>query len=96
MFLGSGYLTSLLQRAGAAKSDPSAFGCAALLFSTDVPSRHKPTPDGIKHLFDLPSKKEEKKKEEEEQQQQQHFWITLKTFYSKVLIIHLILKGKYI
>lgn len=50
MFLGSGWFTSVLQRAGTAKSDPPAFGCSAVLFSTDVPSRHKhvqPTPDGI-------------------------------------------------
>lgn len=64
MFLGSGYFTSLLQRAGTAKSDPSAFGCTVLLFSTDVTSRYKhvlPTPDGTKHLFDLPSYLKKKK-----------------------------------
>lgn len=58
MFLGSGYFPSLLQRASTAKSDPFAFCCSSLPFSTDMPSRHEhalPTPDGIKHLFNLPS-----------------------------------------
>lgn len=49
MFLGSGYFTSFLQRASTAESDP---------FSMDAPSRQKhalPTPDGMRHLVNLPS-----------------------------------------